>query len=149
MWRIENEFALRLGGNTYINTPNLVVYQGKSLFQIKRSETDGMLGIDFDVYNSSGNLVAKIRKGIVVYGDSNNFEIKTGHTEYKVIEKISGRLIAHVKRRNVEDTELEVSVHLYTPDGFLFDATPFETNISNMVVKGCIFKDLNVGIVIK
>lgn len=148
MWNLEKEFSVKLGGNTYINTPNLVVYKGEPLFKIYRSDSDGILGIDFDVFDSTGNRVATIRKGIVVQGDKDNYDIETGHEEYKVTEKSSNRLIASVKRRGVESAELEVSVHLYTPDGFLVDATPTQTNIAGNVMKGCVFEDCGAGIAI-
>ncbi|MBM4137395.1 MAG: hypothetical protein FJ241_11265 [Nitrospira sp.] len=148
MWKIETKFSVKLGGNTYINTPNLVVYKGEPLFRIYRSESDGILGIDFDIFNSQKKRVATIRKSIVVQGDANNYEIKTGHDEYSVTEKNSGRLIASVKRRGVQGAELEVTVHLYTPDGFLFDATPTQTNVGGMMMTGCTIKDCGAGIVI-
>lgn len=148
MWKIETEFAVKLGGNTYINTPNLVVYKGESLFRIYRSESEGMLGIDFDVFDSQKKRIATIRKGIVVQGDANNYDIKSGHDEYSVTEKKSGRLVASVKRRGAQGAELEVTVHLYTPDGFLFDATPTHTNVGGMMMTGCMIKDCGSGIVI-
>jgi hypothetical protein len=148
MWNIESEFSVKLGGNTYINTPNLVVYKGQSLFKIYRSESDGILGIDFDVFDSQKKRIATIRKGIVVEGDADNYDIKTGHDEYVVTEKNSGRLITSIKRRGVQGSELEVSVRLYTPDGFLFDASPTQTNLGGIMMTGSIFKNCGAGIVI-
>jgi len=148
MWNVENKFSVKLGGNIYINTPNLVVYKGQALFRIYRSESDGILGIDFDVFNASGNRVATFRKGVVVQGDGNNYLIKTGHDAYEVTEKASGRLIASVKRRGGQNTEMEVSVHLYTPDGFLFDATPTHTNVGGIMMTGCVIENCGAGIVI-
>jgi hypothetical protein len=105
-----------------------------------------MLGIDFDVFDATGNRVATFRKGIVVQGDSDNYIIQTGHDEYTVKERTSGRLIANVKRRGAEGAELEVSVHLFTPDGFLFDATPTQTNVGGVMMTGCVIKDCGTGI---
>lgn len=146
MWTIETEFVVKLGGNTYINTPNLVVYKGKSLFRVYRSESDGVLGIDFDVYNPQKKRIATVRKNVVVQGDANNYDIKTGHDEYSVTEKSSGRLIASVKRIGTKGAELEVTVHLYTPDGFLFDATPTHTKAGGMTMTGCTIKNCGAGI---
>ena len=92
--------------------------------------------------------MATFRKGVVVQGDSNNYSIKTGHDEYEVTEKVSGWLIASVKRRGGQDAEMEVSVHLYTPDGFLFDATPTRTNVGGMTMTGCVIENCGAGIVI-
>ena len=57
MWKVEDRFRVKLGGNTYINTPRLIVYKGTPLFQLGRSESDGMLGIDFDVFDAAGQRV--------------------------------------------------------------------------------------------
>lgn len=105
---IESEFSVKLGGNTYINTPNLVAYKGEPLFRIYRSERDNILGIDVDVFDFKKKRVATIRKSIIVQGDANSYEIKTGHDGYSVTEKNGGRLIASVKRRGVQGAELEV-----------------------------------------
>ncbi len=148
MWKIEKEFSVKLGGNTYINTPNLVVYKGEPIFKIYRSDSDGILGIDFDIFNKSGERIATIRKGIVVQGNAENYEIESGHEEYKVIEKQTKNLITSIKRREVDSVELEVSVKLYTSDGFLIDATPESTNIGGMVMTGCVIKDCAAGIAI-
>jgi hypothetical protein len=43
MWQVTKRFRVRLGGNAYINVPQLVVYRGDSLFTLKRSD-DGVLG---------------------------------------------------------------------------------------------------------
>lgn len=148
MWAIEKEFSVKLGGNTYINTPNLVVYKGDSLFRISRSENDGILGIDFDIYDPHGKRIATVRRSVVVQGDAANYDIKTGHAEYTVTEKSSGRLVTSVKRRDAQGAELEVSVRLYAPDGFLFDATPTQTNVGGVVMSGCTFKNCHAGIAI-
>ena len=53
MWEVSKDFKVKLGGNYFINTPNLIVEKGISLFRLFRRE-DGFLGIDFDIYNSKG-----------------------------------------------------------------------------------------------
>src|SRR3990172_6626421 len=126
MWKVETEFAVRLGGNTYINTPNLVVFKGTPVFRIRRSD-DGMLGIDFDVFDAKGQRVATFAKGVVVQGDQANYQIDSGHDSYTVTERSTGRVIARVQRRGVQGAELDVSVRMYLPNGFLLDAGPQAT----------------------
>jgi hypothetical protein len=98
MWEVEKEFSIKLGGNTYINTPDLIVYKGQSIFTVRRSE-DGILGIDFDVFNSKGEKVAVFKKGIVVHGDTENYSINSSHSEYSVVEKDTGHIIASTTNR--------------------------------------------------
>lgn len=148
MWQVEKEFAIRLGGNTYINTPNLIVYQGTSIFRVRRNEDDGMLGIDFDVFDSKGQRAATFKKGIVVQGDEANYKIDSGHETYSVTERSSGRLIARVQRRDVQGAELDVQVHMYLPNGFLLDAGPQSTNFGGVTMTGNVFKNCGAGIAI-
>jgi len=148
MWKVENEFSIRLGGNTYINTPDLIVFQGKSIFQIRRSDEDGMLGIDFEVFDAHGKRVAIFKKGIVVQGDKENYIIDSGHETYSVTEKSTGRVVARVQRRGVKDAGLDVQVHMYLPNGFLLDAGPQTINLGGIKMTGNVFKNCGAGIAI-
>lgn len=148
MWKVEKEFAIRLGGNTYIDTPDLIVYQGKSVFRVRRNEEDGVLGIDFDVFDSKGQRIATFKKGIVAQGDEANYKIDTGPDTYSVTERSSGRLIARVQRRNVQGAELDVQVHMYLPNGFLLDAGPLATNLGGITMSGCVMRNCGAGIAI-
>jgi len=149
MWYLEEKFRVVIGGNTYINTPNIVVYKGTPLFVIKRSDSDGLLGIDFDVFDRKGDRVTTVRNGVVVQGNTADYDIYKGMDRYTVIEKQSGRVICDIRKRSeAPNAELEVSVKLYTPDGFLFDATPEETNLSGVKLRGSVFENCGTGIVI-
>ena len=149
VWRVEDEFKVIIGGNTYINIPNIIVHKGSSLFTIKRSESDGLLGIDFDIYDKDHNRVATVRNGVIVQGNEDDYDITTGMDRYTVTEKSTDRMICDIRKRTeAQHAELEVSVELYTPDGFLFNATPDHTNIGGIVMKGNVFKNSGAGIVI-
>jgi len=148
MWKVENEFAIRLGGNTYIDTPNLIAYQGKPIFRVRRNQEDGTIGIDFDVFDKTGQRIATFKKGIVAQGDSENYQIETGHQIYTVTERATGRIIARVQRRDVPDAELEIQVHMYLPNGFLLDAGPESTNLGGITMTGGVIKNCSVGIAI-
>lgn len=147
MWKVETEFAVRLGGNTYINTPNLIVYKGTPVFRIRRSD-DGTLGIDFDVFDAKGQRVATFAKGVVVQGDEANYKIDSGHETYSVTERSSSRVVARVQRRDVQKAQLDVHVHMYLPNGFLLDAGPQATNLGGATLMGNVFKNCGTGIAI-
>ncbi len=149
MWYIEDKFRVIIGGNTYINTPNIVVYKGKPLFVIKRGDRDGLLGIDFDVFDKKGKRVATVRNGVVVQGNKEDYVITETMDRYTVTEKASGRLICDIRKRaEAPNAELWVSVKLFTEDGFLFDANPEETNLLGGKIRGCVFENCGAGIVI-
>ena len=148
MWTVETEFAVHLGGNTYINTPNLIVYKGTSIFRMRRSDNDGILGIDFDVFDAKGKRVAKFAKGVVVQGDEANYKIEGSHDTYSVTERSSGRVVAQVQRRGVKGAELDVHVHMYLPNVFLLGAGPNATNLGGVTLSGNTFRNAQSGIVI-
>ncbi len=62
MWAIEDRFNVILGGNTYINVQNLVVYKNQTLFTLKRHDDNGELGIYFELYDASHNHVASVKR---------------------------------------------------------------------------------------
>lgn len=146
---METKFSVRLGGNTYINTPNLIVYKGTSVFRIRRSDEDGILGIDFDLYDKLGKRIATFAKGVVVQGDEANYLIESGHDAYAVTERSTGRVVARVQRRGVTSAELEVHVHMYLPNGFLLDAGPNATNLGGATLIGNTFENCGAGIAIE
>ncbi len=148
MWNVESNFSVRLGGNTYVNTPNLIVYKNKSIFSIRRNDDDGMLGIDFDVFDENGQRIATFAKGVVVQGNQTNYEIISGHDTYSVTERATSRVIACVRRRGVQSAELDVNVRMYLPDGFLLDAGPDATNLQNgsLIFSGNMFMNSHAGI---
>ncbi len=149
MWHIEERFSVKLGGNTYINTPNLIVYRGEPIFRIRRSDTDGILGIDFDIRDAAGQRVATIAKGVVVQGNEQDYEITTGSNRYAVTQRATGTVICDIKRRaEAQGVELEVAVRLYMPNGFFLDAGPEQTNIGGITVRGYIFNNCDTGIAI-
>jgi hypothetical protein len=137
----------KLGGNYYLNVERLVDYEGSSLFTVKRRESDGLLGIDFDVYDAKRKKVATVRHGTVVAGDTQNYEITHDPHHYTVKEKNSGRIVCDIRRRDAaEEADIEISVDLFTPDGFHFQADPNKTNIGGIQMSGNIVDGCQVGI---
>lgn len=147
MWKVEGRFRIKLGGNTYINVPNLVTCRNETIFKVYRSTSDGLLGIDFDIYDQNKQKVATVSKGRIYSGQKENYEVRMENDHYSVTEKTSGRIICDIRRRSqAPDAELEISVELFTPDGILFRATPNETNLGAVTIKDCVFQDSDTGI---
>ena len=62
-WSIPERFKVIVGGNTYINTPNIITYKGDRVFELRRSESDGYLGINFDIFGETGERLGTVRNG--------------------------------------------------------------------------------------
>lgn len=149
MWEVENQFIVKIGSNTYINVPEIIVYDDKPLFKIVRAKNTRLLGVDFDIYDEKGDKVATIRRGMIVQGDENNYIIRKDFDHFTVKEKSSGRMICEIKKRDkAGNAELELNIHMYTKDGFLLKATPIGTNVMNLHMKNCTIKDRTHGLTI-
>jgi len=148
-WKVESNFKVKVGGNIFINTPNLIVYREEPLFKMYRSTSDGLLGIDFDIYNKSGDKVATIRKGMIVSGNEKDFSIVKKFDHYIITENSSGRIICDIKKRGeAGEVELDLSVRMYTKGGFLFDAAPTRINVRGNYLSGNTFSGFDVGMLI-
>jgi len=148
-WKVEENFKVKIGNNIFINTPNIVMYGEEPLFKIYRSTSDGLLGIDFDIYDERGIKVATIRKGMIVDGNEDDFIFVRNFDHYTIIEKTSKRIICDLKKREMAgEVELELNLKTYTKKGFLFEATPEGMNIESNFLSGNIIKDGQVGIFI-
>jgi hypothetical protein len=147
MWSVSQSFKVKLGGNYYIDCGSLIDFHGSPLFTVKRREEDGLLGIDFDIYDAKNKKVATVRRGTVVDGDKEGYDISYAPHHYTVTEKNSGRIICEIKRAGQSlDAVLEVSVDMFTPSGFRLIAGPTATNIGGAYLSGNTFAKCGVGI---
>ncbi len=140
MWEVEDNFKVRIGGNTYIDTPNILVCQGQSLFTLKRHADNGYLGIYFEIYDSTGKHVASVKRNEIYFGDKDAYQIDGSLNRYVFTERASGQVLCDIKKRDeAHPAELDVSVKLHTPSGFFFNASPDRTNIGGLVMSGNTF----------
>lgn len=149
MWNIEDRFRAIIGSNTYINTPSIITVKGEPLFTLKRRESDGVLGIDFDIFDKDGVRVATVRNSNVVQGNESDYDIVRGADHYVVTEKATSRVICDLRKKTkAHGAEIEISVNMYTKSGFLLEATPKETNLAGATVRNCVFQDCPTAIAI-
>ena len=148
MWSVEKEFKVKLGGNFYVDTPVLVAFKGESLFTLKRHDENGYLGIYFEILDKFGAKIASVKRNEIYFGDKSAYQIDGSANRYVLSERESGRVICDIKRReDAHPSELDVSVRLYLPNGFLFDATPEQTNLPGRnIIRGCTITNCAVGI---
>lgn len=148
MWTIEDHFKVIIGGNTYIDVPNLVVYKEQTLFTLKRSDDNGQLGIYFELYNAKGTHVASVKRNQIypTPGQRDLYSIEGSQDVYVLRENATAQIACRICRKPTTPVELEVSVRLYTPDGFLFDATPTSTSVGRTVFEGCVIRSCAIGI---
>ncbi len=148
MWEIPKNFKIKLGGNYFINCESLISYDNQPVFRrIEQRDTDGKLGLDFDVYDDKGQKIATIRRGNVVEGNTQAYEMKHLVDCDKVIEKSTGRIIVEINKKP-SDANIAVSVNMYLQNGFLLEATPESINVGTSKMIGCTFNNCKTGITI-
>jgi hypothetical protein len=98
MLEVAQRFQVRLGGNSYINTPRLIVCKGAPLLQLRRNVSEGILEVDLDVFDECGRRAAVFRNSSLARGESGAYTLMVRHDEYRVTERSSGRAVVIVKR---------------------------------------------------
>jgi hypothetical protein len=149
MWLKEKEFSIKLGGQTFINVPILIQFNGESLFTVRRHEETGEIGIDCDVFDEAGDKIASIRRNNMYPGDQNAFVVDRGEDHITLTDKITGMMLAQVRKNSAAlPLELDVSVRTYLPDGRLLDAGPDSCTLGGLFFKGNKLVHCPVGIAI-
>ncbi len=150
MWLKEDNFNIRLGGQTFINVPVLLEVNGESLFTVRRHEDTGEVSIDCDVYGEDGEKIASIKRNNAYPGDKASYTVDRSEDHMTLTESSSGIVLAQIKKRGgAQGSELDVSVSTYLPDGQLLKAGPDSSSIGGVFMQGNMMADSPVGISIK
>jgi hypothetical protein len=153
MWYAEGEFTVTIGTVTFVNVRDILVYGGESVFSIKRSERDGLLGIGFDIRSENGAKIAVVRNGNIYEGDKDKYAVDAKRDRYTLTEKSTGRVICDIRKRaEAKGVELDLSFELYMKDGVLFRATPAELSLdgraAKLMMSNCTIRGFTQGIVV-
>lgn len=149
MWAIPDHFKVKFGGNYYIDTPVLVAHGSLPFVTVKRHDDNGYLGVYFDIFDASGTKLAAIRRNEIYPAARAEIDYKIdGSLDRMVLsERATGAVLCDIRKRDAAGNyDLDVSVRLYMPTGFLFDATPEQTNFGTVQFKGNTIKGCGVGI---
>ena len=145
MWYVPERLRVKFGGVTYVDVPVLVMAGDVPFVTLKRHDDNGYLGIYFDILDASGNKLAAVKRNEIYLtkGASGDYKVDGTIDRYTVSNRSTGEILCDIKKRDeAGDCELEVSVRLFTPSGFLLDASPDETNLGtvcrlkNMTIRG-------------
>lgn len=139
--KVQKDFVIRIGGNEFAETPHLLASKGKPLVTVGRDDDSEELTVALDVYDEKGRKKATIRNDKLVKGSAKVFEIRTTENSYTVYDHKHERTICKIRRRGkAQEMDLDVSLLLHTPEGFLVHANPEQTNLrtraSEDVIRG-------------
>lgn len=152
--RIKQPMTVRFGGNLFINTPNVLVYKGQPFLTVEQYD-DGVLGVDFSIYDGSGKECIKVSKSIPVWNDG-NYDFVKSHDGYDAffswngVRKYGDIRLMSIKRTSQDEANgisVDVNFITYLPDGRHMYATPIHLELPGAnIITGCVFKNGTNGI---
>jgi hypothetical protein len=134
----------------FINVKNIMTFKGEPLFTVYRSESDGSLGINFEIFNSESNKLASIKQNRIYPNHEHAKYLQVGGSAdtYTLTDTSNGEVIVKINKREAAETELDVFLHTYLPNGVLFDANPDGTSLASNFFKGFTIADAGTGVAI-
>lgn len=127
--KIQKHFVVRLGGNDYADTPNLIVCKGEPILKVT-SDENNELKVEIDIFDAQGHRRARVRDTTLVEGDPEAVDIRSTESNYLIRDRSNDRVVCEIRRRaGQQKMDLDVSVLMHTPDGFLIHANPAQSNI--------------------
>ncbi len=139
--KVRKDFVVRIGGNEYTDTPNLLACKGEPLLRVAREEDSGDLDVELDLFDEKGKRRATVHNGEVVRGSGKAYDVRMTENSFTVFDRRKERTVCEIRRRaNARDMDIDVSLLLHTPEGFLVHANPDQTNLrirhSEQVIAG-------------
>lgn len=147
MWMREREFTVKLGGTIFVNVENIVAFQNEPLFTVYRSEADGSIGINFEVYDANSNHLASVRQNrIYRHREQAANLVIGGDADTYTLTNANGAELVRIIRGPAAQTELDVFLRTYLPNGVLFEATPNGSSIANLFMEGVTLENASTGV---
>jgi hypothetical protein len=108
--KVQKHFVVRLGGTDYLDTPNLIVYKGEPILKVTRDENSDELQVEAEIFDSE--------------------DIRSTESNYVIRDRSNDRVVCEIRRRaGQQKMDVDVSVLMHMPDGFLIHANPAQSNI--------------------
>jgi len=128
--KVQEHFIVRLGGNDYLDTPNLIVCKGEPILRLTRDETDDELNVQAEIFDEKGARKAVVSGTELLEGDPRSVDIRSTENNYSIRDRSTDRVVCEIRRRaGKQKMDLDVSVLMHTPDGFLIHANPAQSNV--------------------
>lgn len=128
--KVQEHFIVRLGGNDWLDTPNLIAYRGQPLLKVCRAEDSDELRVEAEIFDADGQRKAVVRDTELVQGDPQAVDIRSTENNYTIRDRATDRVVCEIRRRaGKQKMDLDVSVLMHAPDGFLIHANPAQSNV--------------------
>ncbi len=130
-WLVPEQFRVMVGGHAYTGCPVIVRYEGEPVFELRRSASDGYLGINLVLYGRSGREIGMVRSGVFATPVPKGYSVRFAEERYTLTEDASGRVVCDIRFRPVgqEAAVISVTAQMYMPNGSLLSITPQGTDL--------------------
>lgn len=147
--QVPKNFKTRIGGNFYVNTPNLVVCSGTTILRVERAEPGGELHVRLVIFDSTGRQSASVKDTKLIKGNRKDYSIHSTDNNYSVRENATGRVICKLQRcAATRSMDIDAFIMTHSPDGFFIHANPMQTNMGTKAT-GKTYQDLDAALVMK
>lgn len=139
--KVQKDFVFRVGGNDFTETPTLLASKGEPIVTVGRDDDSEELTVVLDIYDAKGRKCASVRGDRLVKGSAKAYEVRNTDNSFTVYDRKQERVVCEIRRRgDAQEMDLDVSLLMHTPEGFLVHANPEQTNLrtraSESVIRG-------------
>lgn len=128
--QVPAQFKVRIGGNVYQDTPDLIVCDDQPILSVARDDDSGELHVDLVVFDDKGRQKAVVSNTEIRKGRSSEFKVENTESCYVVRHRPTGREVCKLRRcASTRRMDIDAYVATHTPDGALIHANPKQTNI--------------------
>ncbi len=95
-----------------------------------RAEDSDELSVEAEIFDADGQRKAVVRDTELVQGDPQAVDIRSTENNYTIRDRATDRVVCEIRRRaGKQKMDLDVSVLMHAPDGFLIHANPAQSNV--------------------
>jgi hypothetical protein len=148
---------VELGSNKFIAVPIILQFDDTPLIQVVTTEGAGF-STSIPIYHSDGTYLAKVvGSQIFKTPEGQKAGLKLLHPDLMTVCELNGQTLFELRRTSA--ASLKATAELYTPSGYfvkymgdkpgLINSDGNSLHIGGMVMKGCSFAGVRIGIWIK
>jgi hypothetical protein len=108
MWEEAKQYVAKFGGDYFVDSGPLIVFDGRPIVTIKRRTTDGLMGVDLDVFTPEGHHAARVLGGKLKHTNRkavvpNPYKIEASSGIYRVIQRNTNLIVCEVQRCDISE----------------------------------------------
>ncbi len=126
---------LNIGSNIIRDTSGVLNVAGKEQIFLEIAEIDRQLLITMDIYDASGEHIAKLRRNAWAFNNNDRFSITTHPSILKLIDNETTEVVVEANVTGRDHIEV-LNGRFYTHNGDLLEITPEFWRIRGITISG-------------